>query len=184
MGTWAVPNLVGARDFARERFGWVTSKRVDEAIRRVRGIKSPTKSPTKPTKEPVQVKTSSKKAKNSGVRKERKKKGAEIEELIDREKTEGSLNCSLETNSQESASDVSLIAKSCGFVLNASKDDIIHSKSMQKQEEERKAKEAKDKAIEIFNKSKKSRKEMLKKKFKRPKRIEKKGHGLSESDSD
>ena len=72
-------------------------------------------------------------------------------------------------------------AKNCGIVIAPSKDDVI----LQKLERERKAKEAKEKAAEIFKKSQKAKQNKIQKKFKRPKRIElSDGHGLSESDSD
>ena len=55
---------------------------------------------------------------------------------------------------------------------------------MQKLEREKKARENKEKAAEIFKKSQKAKKLKIQKKFKRPKRVELKGHGLSESDSE
>merc|ERR1712096_292609 len=84
------------------------------------------------------------------------------------------------TTSNVEDSEVSLIAQSCGFVVAPSKDDII----MQKLEREKKAKENKEKAAEIFKKSQKAKKLKIQKKFKRPKRVELRGHGLSESDSE
>ena len=76
--------------------------------------------------------------------------------------------------------DLSLISRSCGIVISASKDDI----AMQKLQREKNAEEAKKRAAEIFKKSQKAKEAKMKKKFKRPKRVELEGHGLSESDSD
>ena len=206
--TWAVPNLVAVRDFARERFGWdrskidrllspvvraldskrdsrqatletfftssrvklpdkglvSTSKRVEEAIRKVRGIKSPEK-PKLDTKIKAKANPAvkSKKTTSATVGKSDSKNIAKPAAKIGKEV------------------EVSLIAKSCGIVIASSKDDVI----LQKLEREKKAKEAKEKATEIFKKSQKAKQNKIQKKFKRPKRLElKEGHGLSESDSD
>ena len=192
--SWAVPNLVGVRDFAMDKFGWdksqvdkllkpviralqekgatrqarlekyfsssrvrlpdkglvSTSRRVEKALRKVRGIKSPEK-PIKPPK-----KTRAKKESNMA---------------------------SIPTTTaaaQEDDPEVSLIARSCGVVVAPSKDDLI----LQKRERERIAKENKEKAADIFKKSQKARQLKLQKKFKRPKRVELEKHVLSESDSD
>lgn len=191
--SWAVPNLVGVRDFAMDRFGWdksqvdkllkpviraleekgavrqarlekyfsstrvklpdkglvASSKRVEEALRKVRGLKSPEK--------PKQSKKISKRT---------NKKTNEIE----------ASSSTVSKPEQE----VSLIAASCGLVLAPSRDDLI----LQKRERERIAKENKEKAAEIFKKSQKSKQLKIQKKFKRPKRVELEKHGLSESDSD
>jgi len=197
--SWAVPNLVGVRDFAMDRFGWdknqvdkllkpviraleekggsrqarlekyfnsnrvklpdkglfSTSKRVEEAIRKVRGLKTPEK--PKQTKKVTNKKTNSTKV------------------------IEGPSRSSNSTTSiTEKEPEVSLIAASCGIVVAPSRDDII----LQKLEREKKAKENKEKAAEILKKSAKARQNKIQKKFKRPKRVELDRHGLSESDSD
>jgi len=196
--SWAVPNLVGVRDFAMDRFGWdktqvdkllkpviralqergatrqarlenyftssrvnlpdkgmfASSKRVEEAIRKVRGIKSP----EKPKR--------SAKVINTKKSKQVKPTTEDVEAVND------------PINNKEAA--VSLIAASCGFVVAPSKDDII----LQKLEREKKAKENKEKAAALFKKSQAAKKLKIQKKFKRPKRVETKGHGLSESDSE
>jgi len=180
--SWAVPNLVGVRDFAMDRFGWdksqidkllkpviraleekgavrqarlekyfsstrvklpdkglvASSKRVEEALRKVRGLKTPEK-----------LKQSKKLSKRFS------KKTNEIEAS------------STIISPPEKEKEVSLIAASCGLVLAPSKDDII----MQKRERERIAKENKEKAAEIFKKSQKAKELKLKRKFKRPKRV-------------
>ena len=208
--TWAVPNLVAVRDFARERFGWdrakidrlltpvvraldsrrdsrqatletfftssrvklpdkglvSTSKRVEEAIRKVRGIKSPEKS-----KPDTRVKN---KAKANPVVKPKNATLVTVEKPGSTSKSQSSAQVGKEV-------EVSLIAKSCGMVIAPSKDDVI----LQRLEREKKAKEAKEKAAEIFKKSQKAKQNKMQKKFKRPKRLElSEGHGLSESDSD
>eukprot|EP00092_Neocalanus_flemingeri_P018656 GFUD01020202.1.p1 GENE.GFUD01020202.1~~GFUD01020202.1.p1 ORF type:complete len:1186 (-),score=434.58 GFUD01020202.1:127-3684(-) len=198
--SWAVPNLVGVRDFAMDRFGWdksqvdkllkpviraleergssrqvrienyfnssrvklpdkgmlAASKRVEEAIRKVRGLKSPEK--------PKQaLKVTNKKSIG--------KKTSKEDQPLAKTST---------TDHEEPVAAVSLIAQSCGFVVAPSKDDVI----LQKLEREKKAKENKEKAAEIFRKSQKAKKLKIQKKFKRPKRVEMEGHGLSESDSE
>jgi len=202
--SWAVPNLVGVRDFAMDRFGWdkiqvdrllkpviraleekggsrqarlenyftssrvnlpekgllAASKRVEEAIRKVRGLKSPEK-----------PKQASKVTNKKSIVKKNVKRNQTTTEPVTAVET---------TISNVENSEVSLIAQSCGFVVAPSKDDII----MQKLEREKKARENKEKAAEIFKKSQKAKKLKIQKKFKRPKRVELKGHGLSESDSE
>ena len=143
-----------------------TSKRVKEAIRKVRGIRSPEKS--KPD-----TKVKNKEKSNPAV----KPKNATV---VTVEKP-GSTLMSQSSAQVGKEREVSLIAKSCGIVIAPSKDDVI----LQKLEREKKAKEAKEKAAEIFKKSQKAKQNKIQKKFKRPKRIElSDGHGLSESDSD
>ena len=133
-----------------------SSKRVEEAIRKVRGLKTPEK--VKPVVKPKATKKDDPKPKTKVVK--------PVDEQKSKEKT---------------SEDVSLIAKSCGIVIAPSKDDLI----LQRIEREKKAKEAKEKAAEIFKKSQKAKQNKLQKRFKRPKRVElKSGHGLSESDSD
>ena len=206
--TWAVPNLVAVRDFARERFGWdrskidrllspvvraldtrqdarqatlenfftsarvklpekglvSTSRRVEEAIRKVRGIKSPEK-----PKHDAKVKS---KGKSIQVTKPKKASNVEHSDPTIVNKPSARVGKEVE---------VSLIAQSCGIVIAPSKDDVI----LQKLEREKKAKEAKERAAEIFKKSQKAKQTKMQKKFKRPKRLElSDGHGLSESDSD
>lgn len=191
--SWAVPNLVGVRDFAMDRFGWdksqvdkllkpviraleekgsihqarlekyfsstmvklpekglvASSKRVEEALRKVRGLKVP----EKPQENKRVTKRTSKKTSDNPGRNE-----------------------SISNSGQQ----VSLIAASCGVVVAPSRDDII----FQKMERERIAKEKKEKAAEIFKKSQKAKQLKNKKKLKQPKRLELEKHGLSESDSD
>jgi len=71
--------------------------------------------------------------------------------------------------------EVSLIAKSCGFVVAPSADDII----LQREEREKKARETKARAVEIFKKSQETRQKRTKKRFKRPARVQLKNHELS-----
>ena len=75
----------------------------------------------------------------------------------------------------------SLVGASCGFVVAASVEDVFQQ---QKEERERKAREAKARAAEIFKKSQLAKKQKARKKIKRPERVVTQGHGLSESDSD
>ena len=209
--TWAVPNLVAVRDFARERFGWdrdkidrlltpvvraldsrrdsrqatletyftssrvklpdkglvSTSKRVEEAIRKVRGIRSPEK---------IKLDTTVRRKNKSNPAIKPKKTASATVDI-----KPGSTTMHKPSAEVGKELEVSLIAKSCGIVIAPSKDDVI----LQKLERERKAKEAKEKAAEIFKKSQKAKQNKIQKKFKRPKRIElSDGHGLSESDSD
>ena len=136
-----------------------SSKRVEEAIRKVRGLKSPEKpKPVAKSKDQVA-------SKKSNNRINPKKKSAQPSASITK---------------TEKAEEVSLIARSCGVVIAPSKDDIV----LQKIEREKKAQEAKERAAEIFKKSQKAKQNKIQKKFKRPKRVELDGHGLSESDSD
>lgn len=202
--SWAVPNLVEVRDFAMDKFGWgklqidqllkpvirslennksqsridnyfhsfrtvlpdkghlQASKRVQDAIRQVRGDKI----------EAVEKKKSEKSKRKAPVKKKK------IQEPSETSNPEVSLNG--QSSAESSNPEVSLIAQSCGFVISASKDDII----LQKQEREQKAREAKEKAAEIFKKSQMAKQNKLKKKFKRPQRKELVKHDLSESDSD
>ena len=226
--SWSVPNLVGVRDFARERFGWdtsqidqilkpvvramaakldngsqvridqyfsswrvalpekgrlVASKRVDEAIRKFRGFKSPVKgsqSPAKNSQSPVKNSQSPVKNIRGPLKKKavnRTAKQMKVTKVEDKQEAE-------KANGPTNSSELSLVAQSCGFVLNPSKDDIAKEKILQKEERERRAQEAKEKAIEIFNKSKKSKQNQVKKKFKRPKRVVTTSHDLSGSESD
>ena len=141
-----------------------SSKRVEEAIRKVRGLKSPEEpKPVAKSKD----KAASKKSNNSI---NPKKKATQP-------RPSGSIT---NAGSTEKAEEVSLIARSCGVVIAPSKDDIV----LQKIEREKKAQEAKERAAEIFKKSQKAKQNKIQKKFKRPKRVELEGHGLSESDSD
>ena len=87
---------------------------------------------------------------------------------------------SSEREKQEEKKEVSLIGKSCGFVISASSEDVI----LQRKQREREAKEAKAKAVAVFKKSQEAKQQKMKKKFKRPVRIVKPDHGLSESDSE
>ena len=52
------------------------------------------------------------------------------------------------------------------------------------QKHEKEAKEAKAKAVAVFKKSQEAKQQKIKKKFKRPARLVKPDHGLSESDSE
>ena len=136
------------------------------AIRKVRGIKSPEK-----PKLDSKVKT---KTKTIPAVKPKKTTSA----TVDKSDSTNIVKPSAKIGKDVEAS---LIAKSCGIVIAPSKDDVI----LQKLEREKKAKEAKEKATEIFKKSQKAKQNKIQKKFKRPKRLElKEGHGLSESDSD
>ena len=136
-----------------------SSKRVEEAIRKVRGLKSPEK--PKPVAK-SKNKAAPKKINNS-ISNNPKKNAAQPS-----------------AGNTEKAEEVSLIARSCGVVIAPSKDDIV----LQKIEREKKAQEAKERAAEIFKKSQKAKQNKIQKKFKRPKRVELEGHGLSESDSE
>ena len=139
-----------------------SSKRVEEAIRKVRGLKSPEKpKPVAKSKDKAASKRS-----NTGIN-------------LKKKATQPSLRNTNAVNT-EKAGEVSLIARSCGVVIAPSKDDIV----LQKIERERKAQEAKERAAEIFKKSQKAKQNKIQKKFKRPKRVELEGHGLSESDSE
>ena len=202
---------MAVRDFARERFGWdrakidrlltpvvraldsmrdsrqatletfftssrvklpdkglvSTSKRVEEAIRKVRGIRSPEK---------IKLDTTVRRKNKSNPAIKPKKTASALVDI-----KSGSTTMHKPSAEVGKELEVSLIAKSCGIVIAPSKDDVI----LQKLERERKAKEAKEKAAEIFKKSQKAKQNKIQKKFKRPKRIElSDGHGLSESDSD
>ena len=205
--SWAVPNLVAARDFARERLGfdskqvdqlltpvirslaqgksqqaridsyfssWRTmlpeggrlggSKRVEEALKKVRGeeVEGSTSNKTvgKAAKKPAKVV-------------KRVKRPIEIED-------DPRKKASLEREKHVEKKEVSLIGKSCGFVISASSADVI----LQREQREREAKEAKAKAVAVFKKSQEAKQQKLKKKFKRPARVVKPDHGLSESDSE
>ena len=136
-----------------------SSKRVEEAIRKVRGLKSPEKpKPVAKSKNKAAPKKS-----NNSISINPKKNAAQPS-----------------AGNTEKAEEVSLIARSCGVVIAPSKDDIV----LQKIEREKKAQEAKERAAEIFKKSQKAKQNKIQKKFKRPKRVELEGHGLSESDSE
>ena len=204
--SWAVPNLVAARDFARERLGfdskqvdqlltpvirslaqrksnqaridsyfssWRTvlpeggrlggSKRVEEALKKVRGGEV----------EEFSSKTVEKAAKKTSRVVKRVKRPIEIED-------DPRKKVSLEREKNEAKKEVSLIGKSCGFVISASSEDVI----LQREQREREAKEAKAKAVALFKKSQEAKQQKMKKKFKRPARLVKPDHGLSESDSD
>ena len=204
--SWAVPNLVAARDFARERLGfdskqvdqlltpvirslaqrkssqaridsyfssWRTmlpeggrlggSKRVEEALKKVRG---------KEVEEPAS-KTLEKSAKKTLKGGKRVKRPIEIED-------DPRKKVSLGNEKPAEKKEVSLIGKSCGFVISASSEDVI----LQREQREREAKEAKAKAIAVFKKSQEAKQQKMKKKFKRPARLVKPEHGLSESDSE
>ena len=204
--SWAVPNLVAARDFARERLGfdskqvdqlltpvirslaqrksnqaridsyfssWRTvlpeggrlggSKRVEEALKKVRGGEV----------EESSSKTVEKAAKKTSRVVKRVKRPIEIED-------DPRKKVSLEREKNEAKKEVSLIGKSCGFVISASSEDVI----LQREQREREAKEAKAKAVALFKKSQEAKQQKMKKKFKRPARLVKPDHGLSESDSD
>merc|ERR1719237_280348 len=205
--SWAVPNLVAARDFARERLGfdskqvdqlltpvirslsqrkssqaridsyfssWRTmlpeggrlggSKRVEEALKKVRGEE---------VEEASNNKTVGKAAKKPSKVVKRVKRPIEIED-------DPRKKVSLERGKLEEKKEVSLIGKSCGFVISASSEDVI----LQREQREREAKEAKAKAVAVFKKSQEAKQQKIKKKFKRPARLVKPDHGLSESDSE
>ena len=211
--SWAVPNLVAARDFARERLGfdskqvdqlltpvirsltqrkssqaridsyfssWRTmlpeggrlagSKRVEEALRKVRGEEmeeSSSKTVVKAAK------------KKQGDGKQSSKVGKRVKRPIEIE-DDPRKKVSLGKETTVEKKEASLIGKSCGFVISPSSADVI----LQREEREREAKEAKAKAIAVFKKSQEAKQQKLKKKFKRPARLVKPDHGLSESDSD
>merc|ERR1712126_359218 len=103
-----------------------SSRRVEEAIRKVRGLKTPEK--VKPV------------AKTKITNKDNPKAKSKVIKPEDEQKVK-----------EKTSEDVSLIAKSCGIVIAPSKDDLI----LQRIEREKKAKEAKEKAAEIFKKSQK-----------------------------
>ena len=204
--SWAVPNLVSVRDFARERFGWdrekverllvpvvralqqgsssqttldrfvtshrltlpdkglvSTSKRVGEALRKVKGLKPPG--------HPKLIKTTRKKkpSKSKASKDQTVKETVSVPLPKPEAATSGSQDC-----------DLSLISRSCGLVVAPSKDDL----TLQTRERERRAKEAREKAVEIFQKSQRTKQTRLRKKFPRPRRVELESHGLSESESD
>ena len=148
------------------------SKRVEQALKKVRGeeIDQEGLLPTKQVEKKVTKKPST--SSSSKIAK-KVKRPIEIED-DPRKKV-----CP-EKEKARDKNETSLVAKSCGFVISASSQDVI----LQRQERERQAKEAKEKAIAVFKKSQEAKQHKLKKKFKRPTRVVKPDHGLSESDSD
>ena len=140
------------------------SKRVEEALKKVRGGE---------VEESSSSKTVEKAAKKTSKVVKRVKRPIEIED-------DPRKKVSLEREKPKEKKEVSLIGKSCGFVISASTEDVI----LQREQREREAKEAKAKAVAVFKKSQEAKQEKMKKKFKRPARLVKPDHGLSESDSD
>jgi len=205
--SWSVPNLVAVRDFAKERFGWdkiqideilkpvirslqknssqgridsyftsyrvnlpdkglQSSKRVEEALRKFRGLPSPKKDSPKKFQRPKPAPKLKNGKKAASTTATGSKAASGSAESVGSETTSPALGPSRE---------VSLIAKSCGFVVAPSADDII----LQREEREKKARETKARAVEIFKKSQETRQKRTKKRFKRPARVQLKNHELS-----
>ena len=142
-----------------------TSKRVEEAIRRVKGIPSPQKKP----QNAASIKNTKKEGNKDAKRKVKKNQEKNLPGPSSMAAPTSSSSSSQSLSKSEP--EVSLIAKSCGIVIAPSKDDII----LQRLEREKKAKEAKEKAAEIFKKSQKAKQAKIQKRFKRPKRVELQG---------
>ena len=183
--SWAVPNLVAARDFAQERFGWDRLK-IDRLLTPVvRALESRPEGrqttldrfiTSSRLSLPEKGLAATSKRVGEAIRKVKGIKSPEkpaAKNAIEKKKVS-------KKSGEAKTPSVSLIAQSCGIVINPSRDDLV----LQKMEREARAKEAKEKAAEIFQNSRKAKAAKLKKKFKRPKRVELPGHGLSESDSD
>ena len=153
------------------------SKRVEQALKKVRGeeIDEEGLLPTTQVEKKVTKKQAVGKPSTSSSSKIAKKVKRPIEIEDDPRK-----KVCPEKEKARDKNETSLVAKSCGFVISASSQDVI----LQRQERERQAKEAKEKAIAVFKKSQEAKQHKLKKKFKRPTRVVKPDHGLSESDSD
>ena len=140
------------------------SKRVKEAIRRVKGEKEEEEEKRKKVSKKVIKTPGEKKTGNPG-----EKKAGKVAKATERKEN-----------------GASLIQQSCGIVISSlpgakqGGEDVI----LQKEERERKAKEAKERAAEIFKKSQAAKKIKTQKRFKRPARKELAAHNLSESDSD
>ena len=186
--SWAVPNLVAARDFAKERFGWDRLKvdrlltPVVRALEEKQGNRQTTLDKffsSYRVKLPEKGLTATSKRVGEAIRKVKGLSSPEKPVARKRAEKKKETKSSTSKPSQEKA-EVSLIAQSCGVVINPSRDDLV----LQRREREAKAKEAKEKAAEIFKKSRKQKAAKMEKKFKRPKRVELAGHCLSESDSD
>ena len=194
--SWAVPNLVAARDFAREKFGWDRLK-IDRLLTPVvKALEARQGQSSRQTtidkfftsyrvKLPDKGLVSTSKRVEEAIRKVKGLKTPEktapkkpIETKKETKKKDTKSKVSSDNNVEKA--EVSLIAQSCGVVIAASKDDLV----LQRLDREAKAKDAKEKATEIFRKSRKVKAAKIQKKFKRPKRVELAGHGLSESDSD
>ena len=182
--SWAVPNLVAARDFAQERFGWDKLKIERLLTPVVRALES--RQEGRQTTLDRFITTSRLSLPEKGLAATSKRVGEAIrkvkgikspEKPADKSSTEKK---KASKKNEPKTPTVSLIAQSCGIVINPSRDDLV----LQKMEREARAKEAKEKAAEIFQKSRKVKAAKIKRKFKRPKRVELSGHGLSESDSD
>ena len=184
--SWAVPNLVAARDFARERFGWDKLK-IDRLLSPVVNALGARQEGRQTTLDRF-VTTSRLTLPEKGLAATSKRVGEAIRKVKGIKSPEKPVvkkpikkaSKKSEVKSGTESPTVSLIAQSCGVVINPSRDDLV----LQKMEREAKAKEAKEKAAEIFQKSRKVKAAKIKKKFKRPKRVELPGHNLSESDSD
>ena len=153
------------------------SKRVEQALKKVRGeeIDEEGLLPSKQVEKKVTKKQAVGKPSTSSSSKIAKKVKRPIEIEDDPRK-----KVCPEKEKVRDKNEASLVAKSCGFVISASSQDVI----LQRQERERQAKEAKERAIAVFKKSQEAKQHKLKKKFKRPTRVVKPDHGLSESDSD
>merc|ERR1711872_816994 len=184
--------------------GLQSSKRVEEALRKVKGLpKSPVKkctgttiSPRKPANQAKQsTPPLSLACKLAGSRKTTKVKSSTKTTAATTTVTAGessgastSTSTSADTTSvpdvalsdEAKAANVSLIAKSSGFVLANSPDDII----LQRIEREKAARMAKARAAEIFRKSEAERKRKHAKRFKRPARVELARHGLSSDEEE
>jgi DNA excision repair protein ERCC-5 len=175
--------------------GLQSSKRVNEALRKVKGLPSPIKPtstkqvlPSKSNAPATSSKSSTTIGKKSGKVNKKSRavidieaSGSKVEKVPDQSPVANEASTSNNQPSSQSSSskqDVSLIANSCGFVINASKDDII----LQREERKRKEKEARERAAEIW---KKAQQQKNKKKFKRPSRVKLADqHHLSDEEDD
>ena len=183
--SWAVPNLVAARDFAQERFGWDKLKIERLLTPVVRALES--RQEGRQTTMDRFITSSRLTLPEKGLAATSKRVGEAIRKVkgIKSPEKPAAKNPTerkkvSKKKSEPKTPTVSLIAQSCGIVISPSRDDLV----LQKMEREARAKEAREKAAEIFQKSRKVKAAKIQKKFKRPKRVELSGHGLSESDSE
>jgi len=73
---------------------------------------------------------------------------------------------------------VSLIAKSCGIVINPGRDDVI----LQREQRKKREKEIRERAAEIWKKTQAAQAKSSRKSRKRPSRIAMEDHHLSEEE--